>query len=191
MKTHDLVFSNEPKSNIANWLLYNYKDVITAPNGEFWRQMKSIFVLQLLSNRRVQSFHNVREEETALLMKKMEESSSSSSPLNLSEMFTLLTNDVVCRVAFGRKHSGWGDEKNSMLQLKDFAGLLSSFDVGDFIPWLGWINHVTGLYAKVDRVAKEIDEFLEQVVEERVNVLKRKSYGNERVEDEGREGGFP
>ncbi|XP_059642616.1 cytochrome P450 736A117-like [Cornus florida] len=187
MKTHDIVFSNRRKSIIAKRLLYDYKDVSMAPYGEFWRQMKSIFVLQLLSNRRVQSFHFVREEETALLMKKMEESYSSSSPLNLSEMFTLLTNDVVCRAAFGRKYSGWGDGKKFMRQLKEFLGLLGSFDVGDFIPWLGWINHVTGLYAKVDRVAKEINEFLEQVVEERMNVLKRKSNGDERVEDEDSE----
>ncbi|XP_059641240.1 cytochrome P450 71A8-like [Cornus florida] len=158
-----------------------------APYGEFWRQMKSIFVLQLLSNQRVQSFHIVREEETALQMKKIEESASSSSALNLSEIFTLLTNDMVCRAAVWRKYSGEESGKKFMLLLKNFVGLLGSIDVGDFIPWLTWINHVTGFYAKLDRVANEIDEFLEQVVEERTNALKRKSDGDERVEDEGRE----
>ncbi|XP_059640378.1 cytochrome P450 736A117-like [Cornus florida] len=187
MKTHDLVFSNRRKSIMAKRLLYNYKDVSMAPYGEFWRQMKSIFVLQLLSNRRVQSFQFVREEETALLMKKIEESSSSSSALNLSEIITLLTNDLVSRAAFGRKYSGVESGKKFLLLLKDFSGLLGSLDVGDFIPCLAWINHATGFYAKLDRVAKEVDEFLEQVVEERMNVLKRKSNGDERVEDQGRE----
>ncbi|XP_059644199.1 cytochrome P450 736A117-like [Cornus florida] len=188
MKTHDIVFSNRPKSIIAKRLLYDYKDVSVAPYGEFWRQMKSIFVLQLLSNRRVQSFHFVREEETALLMKKIEESSSLSSALNLREMFSLLTNDVVCRTAFGRKYSGGESGKKFMRLLTDFLALLGSLDIGNFIPWLAWINHVNGLYAKVDRVGKEIDEFLEQVVEERMNVPKTKSNGDETVEDEdGRE----
>ena len=49
-------------------LLYNYKDVSMAPYGEYWRQMKSILVLHLLSNIRVQSFHSVKEEETALMI---------------------------------------------------------------------------------------------------------------------------
>ncbi|XP_059645441.1 cytochrome P450 736A117-like [Cornus florida] len=187
IKTHDLVFLNRPKSKITERLFYDYKDVSVAPYGEFWRQVKSIFVLQLLSNRRVQSFHFVREEETALLMKKIEELSSSSSALNLSEIFTLLTNDVICRAAFGRKYSGGESGKKFMLLLKDFSWLLGSIDVGYFIPWLAWINHVTGSYAKLDRVAKELDEFLEQVVEERMNVLKRKSNGDERVDDEDRE----
>lgn len=32
-------------------------------------------------------------------------SASSSVGLNLSEMFVMLTNDVVCRVTLGRKYS--------------------------------------------------------------------------------------
>jgi hypothetical protein len=55
MKTHDLIFSNRPKSSMSEKLLYNYKDVASAPYGEYWRQMKSLSVLHLLSNKRVQS----------------------------------------------------------------------------------------------------------------------------------------
>ena len=50
MKTQDLNFANRPKSSMFNKLLYNYKDVSMAPYGEYWRQMKSILVLHLLSN---------------------------------------------------------------------------------------------------------------------------------------------
>ncbi|PON96774.1 Cytochrome P450, E-class, group IV [Trema orientale] len=67
MKTHDVVFSNRPKLNMAHKLLYQARDVSTAPYGEYWRQMRSICVLQLLSPKRVHSFRSVREEETALL----------------------------------------------------------------------------------------------------------------------------
>lgn len=42
MKTHDLVFSNRPKSSIPNALLYNCKDVAFAPYSEYWRQIKSM-----------------------------------------------------------------------------------------------------------------------------------------------------
>ncbi|CBI14922.3 unnamed protein product, partial [Vitis vinifera] len=104
MKTNDAIFSNRPKSNISAKLLYDYKDVSTAPYGEYWRQMRSICVLHLLSTRRVQSFRGVREEETALLMEKISSSSSSSIPIDLSQMFLSLTNDLICRVALGRKY---------------------------------------------------------------------------------------
>ncbi|CAK9151340.1 unnamed protein product [Ilex paraguariensis] len=120
MKTHDRIFSNRPRSSIPSTLLYNFKDIAFAPYGEYWRQVKSIAVLQLLSHKRVQSFRKVREEETDLLIEKIREALSSSSLINFSNMFMLLTNDVVCRVALGRKYSV-GDV----------------FNVGDCIPWLG------------------------------------------------------
>ncbi|KAG5524868.1 hypothetical protein RHGRI_031514 [Rhododendron griersonianum] len=60
--------------------------------GEYWRQMRSICVLQLLSNRRVQSFRDVREEETAVMIEKIR--SSGSDVVNLSELMVELTGDV-------------------------------------------------------------------------------------------------
>lgn len=71
MKIHDHTFSSRPKSSIAARLLYDYKDVSLASYGEYWRQMRSIAVLHLLSNKRVHSFRSVREEETALMVEKI------------------------------------------------------------------------------------------------------------------------
>ncbi|XP_059657204.1 cytochrome P450 736A117-like [Cornus florida] len=186
MKTYDLIFSNRPKSSIAGKLLYS-KDVAFAPYGEYWRQVKSICVIHLLSNKRVESFRAIREEETALMIKKIEECSSSSSccsPVNLSEMFLSLTNDVVCRVALGRKYSGREGAKKFKVLLGEFLELLGTFSVGDYIPWLSWLNRVNGLDAKVEKVAKELDEFLEGVVEEHLDSQKRRNNGGGKVDQD-------
>jgi len=79
-------------------LLYDFKDVAVAPYNEYWRQIKSILVLHLLSNKRVQSFRGVREEELSLLIEKIKQSCSSSA-VNLREVFAKLINDIGCRVA--------------------------------------------------------------------------------------------
>ncbi|XP_057535425.1 cytochrome P450 736A117-like [Amaranthus tricolor] len=71
MKTNDAVVSNRIQSTITNKLLYNCRNVATSPYGEYWRQMKTIYVLQLLCNKRVLSFKGIREEETLLLMEKV------------------------------------------------------------------------------------------------------------------------
>ncbi|KAK2663621.1 hypothetical protein Ddye_002195 [Dipteronia dyeriana] len=165
MKTHDLIFSSRPKSSIGDKLFYGLKDVAGAPYGEYWRQMRSIFVLQLLSNNRVKSFRTVREEEIALSMKEIENSASLSLPVNLSEMFSSLTNDVLCRAAFGRKYSGDESGRKFKELLREFMVLLGALDVGDLIPWLSWINLVTGFNAKVERVTKEFDKFLDEIIE--------------------------
>lgn len=164
MKTQDITFSNRPIPETINKLLYDGKDVAAAQYGEYWRQMKSICVLQLLSNRRVRSFRSVREEEMVLLMEKIE--NSSSSIIDLSEMFMTLTKNVICRVAFGRKYNGNEGGINFKKLLKEFLELLGQFRVGDFIPRLAWINWLDGSNARVEKVSKELDHFLEQVVKE-------------------------
>ncbi|XP_049395543.1 cytochrome P450 736A117-like [Solanum stenotomum] len=186
MKTHDLVFCDRPKSNVNKKLLYNFKDVSVAPYGEYWRQMRSICVLQLLSTKRVQGFRIVREEETALLVKKIKERSPEA--VDLSEFFMTLTNDIVSRAAFGRKYSGGESGEKFRKLMKEFVGILGGFDFGTFLPSLAWIDRVSGLEAKVDRVAKEMDEFLEGVVEEHLDSHKRvKELFGDKVENENRE----
>ncbi|KAG5222215.1 cytochrome P450 [Salix suchowensis] len=155
MKTHDLIFSNKPKLSVSDKLLYQGKNISTAPYGEYWTQIRSICVLQLLSNKRVYSFQNVRTEETVILMNRIK-----------NEMFATLANDIICRVALGRKHSeGKGGTRFKEL-LGEFMVLLGGLTVGEFIPWLRWLNHVNGFNARVDKVAKEFDRFLDGVIEE-------------------------
>ncbi|XP_031091494.1 cytochrome P450 71A3-like [Ipomoea triloba] len=177
MKDHDLVFSDRPASSIASRLFYGYKDVASAPYGEYWRQMRSICVLHLLSNTRVQSFRNVREEETGLMVEKIRQ--SCGSVINLSNIFFELTNDIVCRVALGRKYSkkGGNGEKDFKLLLAEFLELLGTFSVGDYIPWLSWVNRINGLDRRVEKNAKDLDEFIDGVVEEHVGLKKEEGDG--------------
>ncbi|KAL3512698.1 hypothetical protein ACH5RR_025415 [Cinchona calisaya] len=186
MKTNELNFLNRPESEVTRKLLYDLKDVSVAPYGEYWRQMKSICVLQLLSNKRVQSICYIREEETDLLINKIGEgsridSSSGGGVLNLSEMFMTLTNDVVSRAAFGRKYSEGESGRKFMKMMSEFVSVLGIFDFGTFLPWLGWIDRVNGLTDKVERIAKEMDEFLEGVLEEHIDGDRRKKYLERKV----------
>ncbi|KAK9939933.1 hypothetical protein M0R45_016613 [Rubus argutus] len=186
MRTHDLTFSNRPTSVISEKLLYNYKDVASAPYGEYWRQVKSICVLNLLSNKRVRSFCLVREEETKSMINEITKYSSSSRVVNLSELFVTLTNDVVCRVALGRKYSSIDskeDGKTFHELLLEFGELLGSLNIGDFIPWLAWLSRVNGLNAKLDKVAKQFDDFLDRVIQEHVD-HGSKSTGDDRNEEQ-------
>ncbi|WOH07505.1 hypothetical protein DCAR_0726935 [Daucus carota subsp. sativus] len=162
MKTHDLVFSDRPDSSISNRIFYNGRDVALARYSEYWRQVKSTCVIQLLSKRRVNSFSNVREEEVALLIHNIE--SSHSKIVNLSEMFSELTSGVVCRVALGRKYES--DKGNSYKKLLgEMTELLGYFrSIGKYIPLLYWVDWLEGLKGKVDKIANEIDAFLEAVV---------------------------
>lgn len=169
MRTHDLTFANRPRGKMFEILLYGQKDVATAPYGEYWRQIKSICVLHLLSNRKVEALRGVREEEADIMMEKIRHASSANKPVNLSELFSKITNDVICRVALGKKYGEGSEDRNFKEILVKLTELLGAFVVGDYIPWLDWLGDVSGLYARARTMAKDLDRFLEEVVEEHMN----------------------
>lgn len=161
MKHQDLVFSNRPELSIPSSLLYNSKDVGFAPYGEYWRQVRSICVVQLLSNKRVQSYRHVREEETSIMVDKIQR--SSSTVVNMSDVLMTLTGDVISRVALGKKYGEVRDVKNLFLE---FGELLGASPLWEYIPWLSWIRRFDGIDARVEKVVKAFDEFLETVIHE-------------------------
>lgn len=128
-------------------------------------------MLHLLSAKRVRSFRAVREEEVEATMDNIRHSCSSGSTLlNLSETLSRVTNNVVCRVALGRTYGGERGRGFKRL-LEEFTELLGSFVVGDYVPWLEFLDRVSGLHGTAKRVAQEFDEFLDKVIEEHVSGL--------------------
>nr|QWK52363.1 cytochrome P450 71A23 [Isatis tinctoria] len=161
LKTHDKVFASRPHSKIYDKLLYGSSNMAAAPYGEYWRQMKSVSVLHLLSNKMVRSFRDVRQEEISLMMETIRK--SSSSPMNLSKITTTLTNDVICRVALGQKYGVGTDFKEMIDRLMRQLG---TFTVGSYVPWLSWIDWICGLERQLEKTAKAFDNLLEKIVQD-------------------------
>ncbi|KAK2436795.1 cytochrome P450 736A117 [Trifolium repens] len=169
MKTHDSVFSDRPQRKIFDILLYGSKDVASCAYGEYWRQLRSLCVLQLLSNKRVRSYRHVREEETLRMMEYIKEHCSSASLLNLTELCSTITDDIICRVAFGKRYrEGIRGMKFQEVML-EFGELLGTVCIGDYIPWLDWLGKANGFYTRAEKCAKYLDEFIEQVIEEHIS----------------------
>ncbi|XP_058070559.1 cytochrome P450 71A1-like [Magnolia sinica] len=168
LKTHDLVFASRPWpcSNAAKQLLYGCNDLAFSPYGEYWRQVRKICVIELLSGKRVQSFTFIREEEVRNMTEVIKDSCSISA-VNLTDMFLSLLSSIVSRVAFGKKYTGG---ENGEIRFSDLAKelqvLLGSFSVGDYFPSFGWMDVLSGLDARLKRISQGMDDFLDQVIED-------------------------
>lgn len=163
LKAHDIIFSNRPQSRIMCKIVYDGKDLVFSPYGEYWRQIRSICVLQLLSSKKIQSFRKIREEEVDLVIEMIKR--SEMSPVNMSEIIMMFSSNLLCRTAYGKKYAGVVGTDFKQL-LKEFVEVMGAISMRDFIPWLGWIDRLTGLESQVHKVAKDFDEFLEHVVQE-------------------------
>lgn len=49
--------------------------------------------------------------------------------------------------------------------------LFTDMCIGDYIPWLAWVDRLKGLDTKVDDLAKRIDEFLDMIVQQHMDSL--------------------
>ncbi|KAK9117344.1 hypothetical protein Sjap_016291 [Stephania japonica] len=162
MKNQDLVFADRPSTTPAKALLYGCRDVGFARYGEYWRQVRKLCVLDLLSVKRVQTYKYIREVEISRLVEKI---ARTASVINLSEMLSSLSNNVVARCTFGSAYED-EDGKNRFGELaKRAMRLLGTFSVGDFFPSLGWIDVLTGLEGRLRRTSKEIDVFFDGIID--------------------------
>ncbi|KAI7753629.1 hypothetical protein M8C21_010147 [Ambrosia artemisiifolia] len=177
MKTHDLSFCSRPSLTVPNILLYGSKNIGFSPYGEYWRRLKSIVVLKLLSNTRVKSYQKVRASELAHMIHVLGE--SRGTIIDMGSVFGSLTNNIISRVALGRKLDGPKYQK----LLCEFIEAFTVFSVGSYIPWLSWVDQAIGSVGKAKRIAKEFDEFLERIIEEHVNKKKGEDAKNNDEED--------
>ncbi|KAK4735186.1 hypothetical protein R3W88_009447 [Solanum pinnatisectum] len=187
MKTLDLVWSNRPKSSFADGHFYGSKDVV------FF-----CYVLHLLSNKRVQSYRHVREEETSNMIDKIRQ--HCDSVMNLRDVLSGMTNNIISRVNIGRTYNEGESGIALKAYLEEILLLAGVFNIGDYIPWLKWLNKVNGLDTRVKKVAKGLDAFLERVIEERVIRNKNTEHSRDEAKDfvdvlleiqNGKETGFP
>jgi len=166
LKTHDLLFASRPPSAAANYFWYNCTDIGFAPYGPYWRQVRKVCVLQMLSSRRLDYFRFIREEEVSAMIRSI---ANSDHPVNISKTVSTLLSDIMCRMAFGRKYSDQdsigGKGINSMI--KESFVVAGAFNFGDYIPYLAWMD-LQGLNRRLKDIHTIQDDFLEKILDEHV-----------------------
>uniref|UniRef100_A0A2C9UJ75 Cytochrome P450 n=1 Tax=Manihot esculenta TaxID=3983 RepID=A0A2C9UJ75_MANES len=173
-RKHDIVFSGRPVLYSASKFTYNCSDIVFLPYGETWREMRKIATIELLSAKRVQSFQAVREEEASLMLDTV---ARASGPINLSDLSMVLSNNVICRVALGRKYDGGFAGENAGLSelLREAQGLLGGFCIADFFSWMGWLCKFNGLEARVEKIFTELDKLYDKVIQEHLDSRRPKT----------------
>ncbi|XP_015972976.1 cytochrome P450 71D10-like [Arachis duranensis] len=103
LKTQDLNFCDRPNLLFARVMTYNRTDIALGPYGDYWRHVRKICNMELLTTKRVQSFRHIREAEVSELVKAI--SQSQGSIFNLSHKILSMTYGIVARIAFGKRYS--------------------------------------------------------------------------------------
>ncbi|XP_074584269.1 cytochrome P450 71A1-like [Curcuma longa] len=167
MRTQDLTFASRPDLSICHRLLYDANDIAFAKYGDYWRQMRRVITVHLLSHRRINSYRRVREEEASLLVDRIAAAAPSGS-VDISDLIVTFTRNITCRVAFGKKYTdeegGADDASRFRVLLSELMALLGSFPMRDYMPALRFVDCLSGLDERVRKNALDLDVFVEEVL---------------------------
>lgn len=187
LKTHDHVFANRPQLVSAQYLSFGCSDITFSSNGPYWRQARKICVTELLSSKRVNSFELVRNEEVNRMLQTV--LARSNSDLDLSELFFKLANNILCRVAFGKRfiddddvdektfsnREGGERKKDLVGVLTETQALLAGFCVGDFFPGWEWVNLISGTKKRLMKNLEDLRMVCDEIINEHLITMKKQS----------------
>ncbi|KAK3199946.1 hypothetical protein Dsin_023361 [Dipteronia sinensis] len=180
LKTHGIIFANRPSLVSTKITTYDFKNIASAPYGNYWRQLRKICTAELLSTSRVKSFRSIRDEETSNLIKTIY-SNEGGLPVNLSKKIFELTYGITARAAFGKKCK---DQQKYISIVMEMLLIASGFSIGDLFPSIGMLDMISGMKSKLEKLHQEQDRILENILDEHKERKRTTKTGQGEAEDD-------
>ncbi|KAK2399765.1 hypothetical protein P8452_06881 [Trifolium repens] len=171
LKTHDVIFASRPKIVAVDILLYGSTDISFSPYGNYWRTLRKICTIELLTQKRVNSFQPIREEELNNLIKRID--SQQGSSINMTQAILESIMSITTRSAFGNKCKG----TEQLVSLAKGESVAGGFDIAELFPSVKWLPLVSGLRPKLERLHSEIDQILEDIIIEHKEAKSKEGQG--------------
>ncbi|KAJ6409674.1 hypothetical protein OIU84_009218 [Salix udensis] len=145
-----------------------------APYGRYWRDIRKLVMVELLSSQRLELLKHVRDSETSLLMKELYDKSSKNGGQVIVEVKKRLADmaiDIIVRMISGKRYfsadaKGNQETKRCQETVRNFFYLAGLNLVSDAVPLLGWLDSVKGFIGTMKRTARELDSVLGSWVKE-------------------------
>ncbi|GFP86335.1 premnaspirodiene oxygenase [Phtheirospermum japonicum] len=168
LKDNDPNYANRGETIAVEIMWYNYTNLVFSPYGEYWRQMRKICILELLSVKSVRSFGSIRNDELSRLIQSIR--LSSGKPVNLTENIFSMINSVTCRAMCGTVCI---DKVALIKLLKDGLQLAGGFEIADLFPSSKIVSALSWSRRRLVRMRQKIDVILDGIIDEHKQNLLR------------------
>lgn len=174
LKTHDAASAGRPRTAAGRHTAYNYSDMLWSPYGAHWRRLRRVCLAELFSAARLGSFEHIRRDEVRALLRGLHDASGIGMPVvvKVKEHLFAATLGMISRMVLGNKYVGKDAGSGSAMEPEEFMRVMEEFfflngalNVGDFVPWLGWLD-LQGYVGRMKNVAWALDAFMERVLDE-------------------------
>ncbi|CAM0902729.1 unnamed protein product [Alopecurus aequalis] len=133
LRDSTLTFASRPSLLATEIMCYGNTDMAFAPYGVYWRTMRKLCTVELLSSRKVRQFAPIRDSETMSLVRNVRLAGGDGRPVNLGKLLVSCANAIAAKATFG-------DGCDAGLQEQ----FLSAIDVGIKFSARGELDAVFG-----------------------------------------------
>ncbi|KAF5934117.1 hypothetical protein HYC85_030288 [Camellia sinensis] len=162
LKTHVTVFASRPNIQTAKYLSYGNKGMAFTTYGSYWRNVRKLCTLKLLSVGKIDGYGAMTREEMEALVRRLKVAAVAREVVDLSEKVEGVMEDMTCKMVFGRSSDKRFDLK---AVVQKSLVLLGAFNIANFVPILAPFDP-QGLTRSIKETNKAIDTILEIIITE-------------------------
>ncbi|XP_042493286.1 cytochrome P450 CYP82D47-like [Macadamia integrifolia] len=172
--TNDRALATRSKAIATKLMGYNYALFGFTYYGTYWREIRKIVMLELLSNRRLEMLKHVRASEIEAFTKDLYKMWVEKRNLtcqggqnvvilvDMKKWFTDLTLNIIVRIVAGKRYTASNAEEALRCQegVREFFHYVGLFVVSDAFPFLEGLD-LQGYEKAMKKTAKKLDSIVE------------------------------
>ncbi|TVU42411.1 hypothetical protein EJB05_08815, partial [Eragrostis curvula] len=156
-------FASRPSLLSSEIICYGNIDIGFAPYGPYWRALRKLCTVELLSAKMVRQLAPVRNNETLSLVRKIQAASQCNQPITMVKLFRSCSNAITANAAFGQACSS--ELQDQFLTAIDVGLTISGgFSFGDIFPSLRFVDIVTGVKRRLLEARSELDLVFDKII---------------------------
>ncbi|KAF3438545.1 hypothetical protein FNV43_RR21308 [Rhamnella rubrinervis] len=163
LKTHDTSFASRPKIQVSEYTTFGNKGLAFAEYGPYWRNIRKLSTLHLLSASKTESFVSLRKEGVGSLVQSLKKLAATGEVVDISEKVGEVVENIATTMILGRSKD---DDRYHLKEIGEEAlKVAGAFNLADYVPFIGALD-LQGMTRRTKKAAKSIHQVLEKIITE-------------------------
>lgn len=176
VRGQDEVFSNRDLTVAGSVISYGGQDLVLSSNNSNWRNLRKIFVHELLSNKNLEECGSFRSDEVRKTIKHV--FGKIGKEVNISEISFFTEMNVLTSMVWentslkGAKGIHLGEDLKMVAS--NIVEIFGQPNLSDFFPSLAWFD-LQGIERNMKKQLNKMDQILTSIIEDRIKSNSKRS----------------
>ncbi|CAI9093807.1 OLC1v1029387C1 [Oldenlandia corymbosa var. corymbosa] len=170
-RDQDVVFANRDATVAAEVLTFGGYDIAWTAYGSYWRNMRKVFVREILSGSNLDACYDLRKDEVIKAIEYV--GMNVGKPVRIDELAFQTELNVILRMLWGGTHEANQKSEKAVADFRvvfaKIVNILGKPNISDFFPILRWFD-IQGVAKEAHALLQVADSIVDAVINERVKM---------------------